>query len=32
MNQAIGAAWRLFEARVQPYFCEHRPLKAPQPE
>jgi UDP-galactopyranose mutase len=32
MHQAMGAALRIFEARLQPYFRKHRPLKAPQPE
>jgi UDP-galactopyranose mutase len=29
MHQAIGAALRVFEAQLQPYFREHRPLKQP---
>jgi UDP-galactopyranose mutase len=28
MHQAIGAALRVFETQLQPYFREHRPLKA----
>jgi UDP-galactopyranose mutase len=27
MHQAIGAALRVFETQLQPYFREHRPLK-----
>jgi hypothetical protein len=29
MHQAIGAALRVFETRLPPYFREHPPLKAP---
>jgi len=29
MHQAIGAALRTFETRLQPYFREHRPLRVP---